>query len=123
MLKKRLESFKYAFAGICDLFKTEPNAIIHLVAAILVIALGFFFSISKTEWCLIIFAIAIVFSAEAFNTAIEHLTNKVSPDYNELAGKTKDAAAAAVLLAAIGAAIVGFIIFLPKIMVFLSLTF
>ena len=121
MLKKRLDSFKYAFAGIRDLFKTEPNATIHLIAAILVIALGFFFSISPTEWCFVVFAIAIVFSAEAFNTAIEHLTNKVSPEFNELAGKTKDAAAAAVLFAAIGAAIVGVVIFLPKILIFFGI--
>ena len=121
MFKKRLDSFKFAFAGIRDLFKTEPNATIHLIAAILVIVLGFFFSISSTEWCFIVFAIAIVSSAEAFNTAIEHLTNKVSPEFNELAGKTKDAAAAAVLLAAIGAAIVGVIIFLPKILIFFGI--
>lgn len=115
MLKKRLDSFKFAFAGIRDLFKTEPNAIIHFIAAVFAVSMGFFFSISTTEWCFIIFSIAFVFSAEAFNTAIEHLTNLVSPDYNQLAGKTKDAAAAAVLIAAIGSAIVGLIIFLPKI--------
>jgi diacylglycerol kinase len=122
MLKKRLDSFKFAFAGIRDLFKTEPNAIIHLIAAIIAVALGFFFSISKMEWCFVVFSIAIVFSAEAFNTAIEHLTNLVSPDYNELAGKTKDAAAAAVLFAAIGSAVVGLVIFLPKIIAFLGLS-
>ena len=122
MLKKRLASFKYAFAGIRNLFKTEPNAIIHLIAAILAIALGFFLSISKTEWCFVIFAIVLVFSAEAFNTAIEHLTNLVSPKYNELAGKAKDTAAAAVLIVAIGSAIVGLIIFLPKILNLLGLT-
>lgn len=122
MFKKRLDSFKFAFAGIRDLFKTEPNAVIHLIAAVFAISMGFFFSISTTEWCFIIFSIAFVFSAEAFNTAIEHLTNLVSPDYNKLAGKTKDAAAAAVLLAAIGSAIVGIIIFLPKILGLLGLS-
>ena len=119
MLKKRLDSFKYAFAGIRDLFKTEPNVIIHTVAALLAIAMGFYFSISPFEWCFIIFAITFVFSAEAFNTALEYLTNLVSPDYHELAGKTKDVAAGAVLFAAIGAAIVGLIIFLPKIIALL----
>ena len=123
MLKKRLESFKYAFAGIRGLFKTEPNAIIHLIAAVLAIGLGFYFSISITEWCFVIFAIVFVFIAEAFNTAIEHLTNLVSPEYNELAGKTKDAAAAAVLFAAIGAAIVGIIIFLPKMLQLFGIDF
>ena len=121
MIKKRLDSFKFAFAGIRDLFKTEPNAIIHLIAALIAILLAIFFSISTTEWCFVIFAIAFVFSAEALNTALEHLCNLVSPDYNELAGKTKDAAAAAVLFAAIGSAIVGLIVFLPKIMNILGL--
>ena len=116
MLKKRLDSFKFAFAGIRDLFKTEPNAWVHLIAAVIAIGLGCYFSITKTEWCFVVFAVAMVFSTEAFNTSIEHLTNLVSPDYNDLAGKTKDTAAAAVLFAAIGAAIIGLIIFLPKIL-------
>ncbi len=116
MLKKRIQSFKYAFAGIGHFAKSEPNAIIHLLAAITVIALGYFYSISTTEWCLVIFAIGMVLGAEAFNTAIEYLTDLVSPDYNELAGKAKDVAAAAVLIMAITAAIIGVIIFLPKIL-------
>ena len=115
MLRKRINSFKYAFAGIYDLFKTQPNAWIHLFAAIVVISLGFFFSISTTEWCLLAFAIAMVLSAEAFNTALEHLTDLVSPDYHELAGRTKDVAAAGVLIAAIGTIVIGFLIFFPKI--------
>lgn len=115
MLKKRIDSFKYAISGIRDLFKTEPNVIIHSFAAVFVIAMGFYFGISSTEWCLIVIAITLVFSAEAFNTALEYLTNLVSPDFNKLAGKTKDVAAGAVLFAAIGAAVIGLIIFLPKI--------
>ena len=122
MLKKRIESFKFAFAGIRHFIKSEPNVIIHLLAALIVIICGFFFSINKVEWCLVIFAIGLVLSAEAFNTSIEYLTNLVSPDYHELAGKTKDVAAAAVLLAAIAAAIVGLIIFLPKILIWLDLS-
>lgn len=115
MLKKRIESFKYAFAGIAHFVKSEPNVIIHLLAAVLAIAMSWYFEISTIEWCLIIFAIGAVLGAEAFNTSIEYLTDLVSPDYHELAGKTKDVAAAAVLLVAIAAAIVGLIIFLPKI--------
>lgn len=116
MLKQRLRSFKFAFAGIGHFVKSEPNVIIHLIAAVLVIALGIYFAISPTEWCLVILAIGMVLSAEAFNTSIEYLTNLVSPDYHELAGKTKDVAAAAVLIAAFAAACIGLIIFLPKIM-------
>ncbi len=115
MLKKRLNSFRYAFAGLGDLLHTQPNARIHLLATLLVLAAGFYFNISTAEWCAAILAIALVFSTEAFNTAIEFLTDLASPDYHPLAGKAKDVAAAAVLIAAIGAAAVGLIIFLPKI--------
>lgn len=114
MLRSRINSFRYAFAGITELFRSQPNAKIHIVAAVLVIGFGFYFNISTTEWCLIIFSIFGVLAAEAFNTSIEYLTDLVSPDFHPLAGKTKDVAAAAVLLTAIGAAIIGGIIFLPK---------
>lgn len=114
MIKARLKSFKYAFTGIAELF-TEPNARIHAVMAIISIIGGFFFSITTTEWCFVILSIAAVLSAEAFNSAIESLTDLVSPEYHKLAKKTKDLAAGAVLLMAIGAAIVGIIIFLPKV--------
>jgi len=110
----RLNSFKYAFAGIKDLFINTPNARIHLVMAFAVAICGYIFQISITEWCLCILCIALVLAAEAFNSSIEYLTDLVSPDYHELAGKTKDVAAGAVLLISIGAAIVGLIIFLPK---------
>lgn len=115
MIKKRLNSFKYAFNGIVELVRSQPNAKIHLAFTCIVIAGGFFFQISTTEWCLSILSIALVLSAEAFNTSLEYLTDLVSPDYHELAGKTKDVAAGAVLISAIGAAIVGSIIFLPKV--------
>jgi diacylglycerol kinase len=119
MLRKRLNSFRYAFAGIASLLGSQPNARIHLLATGLVIAAGFYFGLSKTEWCLVVLAITSVFAAEAFNTALEHLTDLVSPDYHPLAGKAKDVAAGAVLFAAMGAAVVGVLVFLPKIMIIL----
>ncbi|MEO1517591.1 MAG: diacylglycerol kinase family protein [Bacteroidota bacterium] len=114
MLSQRFKTFKYAFDGIVDLIKTQPNARVHAVFTILVVGAGIYFEVSTTEWCLLILAIGFVFSAEAFNTSVEYLTDLVSPDIHPLAGKTKDAAAGAVLLAAICSAIVGTIIFLPK---------
>ncbi len=84
--------------------------------AVLSIGAGFYFEISITEWSLVILCIAGVLSAEAFNTGLEYLTDLVSPEYHLLAKKTKDVAAAGVLLMAIGAAIIGIIIFFPKIM-------
>ncbi len=98
------------------MFRAEPNAKIHLLAAILVIAAGFWLGLEKVEWCLVVMAIFGVFAAEAINTAIEELTNLVSPEPHPLAGKVKDLAAAGVLFTAIGAAITGFIVFLPKIL-------
>lgn len=114
MLKRLLSSFKFAIAGVVDLFSFTPNAKIHLAFAFLAIFFGFFFKINSTEWCLVVFAIGIVIAAEAFNTSIEYLTNLVTTEYNELAKKTKDVAAAGVFLTAITAAIIGAIIFLPK---------
>ncbi len=102
-------------AGIASLVRSQANARIHLLAAVLVVLAGFYFGLNRTEWCLIALSIAVVFAAEGFNTALEHLTDLVSPDHHPLAGKAKDVAAGAVLLAAIGAAAVGALVFLPKI--------
>lgn len=113
-IRARILSFKYAFLGLKDLFTTQDNAKIHAVMMLLSLLMGWFFQLSTIEWCFIIFAISSVLAAEAFNTALEHITDLVSPDQHELAGRTKDVAAAGVLLTAMGAAIVGLIIFLPK---------
>ena len=116
-LKKRIASFGYAFEGILEGIQSQTNFKIHFFAAFFAISAGFYFAISTTEWCLIIGCIALVFGAETFNTAIEHLTNLVSPEHHILAKKTKDAAAGAVLFIAIGAAIIGVLIFIPKLLV------
>lgn len=114
-IKKRAKSFKYAFDGISYMVKSQHNAWIHLTLMVFVIFAGVALDVSFTEWCFLIFAIGFVLAAEAFNTAIEELTNLVSPKYNQQAGKVKDVAAGAVLITAIVAALVGFIIFIPKI--------
>ncbi|MEM1123021.1 MAG: diacylglycerol kinase family protein [Bacteroidota bacterium] len=119
-LKERIASFGYAFEGIFEVIKSQPNFKIHFLAAIAAIGLGGYFNISTLEWCLIVGCISLVFGAETFNTAIEHLTNLVSPDYHILAKKTKDAAAGAVLFIAIGSAIIGLLIFLPKVVALLT---
>ena len=113
--KKLINSFKYAIEGIISSFKTERNMKIHVLAMIVVIALGLFFKLNKVEWCFIIIAIASVISAELFNTAIETVIDMVSPERNPKAKLAKDIAAGAVLVVAIGAAIIGFIIFGPQI--------
>ena len=114
--KKLINSFKYAIEGFNSSFKTERNMKIHVLATIIVIALGIYFKISVTEWCIIAIAIALVISAELFNTAIETLVDMVSPEKNPKAKLAKDISAGAVLATAIGAAVAGGIIFVSKIL-------
>jgi len=121
-LQKRANSFRYAFRGLAEMLSSQPNARIHLASATLAVFAGFFFRISSLEWVAIVLCIALVFALEAVNTALEYLTDLVSPDFHPLAGKAKDVAAAAVLVAAAGAAAVGLIIFLPKILGLLGLS-
>ena len=120
MIKKRLLGFRYAFRGIALLFATQANARIHLAAAFTVFAAGLFFQVSRTEWILLALSICLVLMAEALNTALEFLTDLVSPGYHELAGKAKDTAAGAVLICALGAAGVGIAIFAPRLLALLD---
>ena len=115
--KKIINSFKYAIEGIISSFRTERNMKIHVLAMIIVIILGFVFKLDKMEWCFIIIAIISVKSAELFNTAIETVVDMVSRyhERNPKAKLAKDIAAGAVLVVAMGAAIMGVMIFGPKI--------
>ena len=109
-----LYGFVYAGRGIADLLLHHRNAKIHLLAAVVAIGSAATFKISRVEWCLVVLCIGVVLAAEAMNTALEYLTDLVSPEYHELARKTKDMAAGAVLLVAFAAAIVGALVFVPK---------
>lgn len=115
-LRKRLRSFKFAGNGIRLLITCEHNAWIHCFAAVCAILTGWVTGLSSTEWIAIVFAIGSVLAAEAVNSSIEALADLVSPEYNEAIKRTKDLAAGAVLILAISAAIVGLIIFIPKIL-------
>ncbi len=110
-----ISSFGYASRGILKLFRTERNASIHLAATILVIILGIYLEVNITEWCLLVLSVGMVFGAEGLNTAIEQIVDLVSPEIHDKAGMAKDIAAGGVLLSAICAAIVGALIFVPKI--------
>lgn len=112
-LQQRFKSFSFAIKGLYVLFKGEPNAKIHLFFAVTTLILAFFFEVEKLDWIILIACITLVLAAEAFNTAIEYLTDLASPDYHPLAKKTKDIAAAAVLISAIGTVIIGLIVFVP----------
>jgi len=118
--KKRKKAFGYAWQGVRTLFRSEAHAKIHGLAAVIVIAAGFFFKISPAEWCAVIFCIGGVLMAEGFNTALERVCDKTSPEFHPLIKDAKDVAAGAVLLFVIASVIIGLIIFIPKI---LPLTF
>ena len=113
---KRIKSFKYALNGFKTLYKNEHNFRIHLFAALLVVIAGFVFQISKTDWIFILVMIGLVIITEIINSAIEYLSDFISPEKNELIGKVKDICASAVLLLAILSIIVGAMIFLPRIL-------
>ncbi|MBP7508284.1 MAG: diacylglycerol kinase family protein [Prolixibacteraceae bacterium] len=119
--KARLISFRYAFKGIGHLFKEEHNSWIHLAITILVIIAGIWFNLSAPEWLFIIFAIGFVFVAEIFNSAVENLGDAFSTERIDKIGKSKDLAAAGVLLSAIVSALIGLIIFIPHLLSKLSI--
>lgn len=113
--KKLRNSFKYAFEGIEEAWRTEQNLKIHFVIMALVIIAGFIFKISAMEWIICLLLFAIVISLELINTAIETTVDIAMPDINEKAKYAKDIAAGAVLFSAMISVIIGLIIFLPKI--------
>jgi diacylglycerol kinase len=110
---RRLKSFAYALQGLAHLVRTQPNARLHLLAAVLVCTGGVYFGLSQSEWLWVTVAITLVWSAEAFNTALEQLADVLHPQQHPGIGLAKDVAAAAVLIAAVGAAVIGALVFVP----------
>lgn len=120
MLKQMFKSIGVAFDGIVDLIKSENNAKIHLVSTIVVIIVGLKLQFLAIEWLWISLAISGVWVAELINTAIEKLTDLVSPEINPIAKKVKDYAAGAVLVMAIWAIFVFCLISLPHLWMWLA---
>ena len=112
--RERITSFAHAFRGVAALLATQPNARIHAAATVAVLALALALRVSSGEWLALALSIALVWSAEAVNTAIEALCDVVSPNSHPLVRRAKDVAAAAVLLAAFGAVAVGLLVFGPR---------
>ena len=118
---KRLgRSFRAAFEGIKATYIREQNIKIHTVIAILVVLFGFLLKISYGEWLVCLVLIGLVLMAEFFNTAIEYVVDLASPNIHPLAKAAKDTSSAGVLMMAILAAIVGIVIFVPKIVLFIG---
>ena len=112
---KLIDSFKHAGEGIMKAFQTERNMKIHFFIMLCVIGLGFLLKISEMEWIICILLFAFVIGGELLNTAIEVTVDMIMPNKNEKAKLAKDVSAGAVFVFAIGAAIIGIIIFVPKI--------
>jgi diacylglycerol kinase len=112
--KKRVASFGFAFQGIQQAIQTETNLKIHLLATIAVLSIGFVLKLDASEWLWIVLAIVLVWVSELFNTAIESLCDLVQPEKHPIIKRVKDICAAAVLISAVFAAIVGTVVFLPR---------
>ncbi|HEX5386840.1 MAG TPA: diacylglycerol kinase family protein [Gemmatimonadales bacterium] len=113
----RARSFRYALRGIAAVLRTQHNAWIHAAASAAAVALGIAVGLSRAEWCLVVLAIVAVWTAEALNTAFEALCDVASPGLHPLVERAKDIAAGAVLIAAVGAAVVGLLVFVPHLRV------
>ncbi|MBU3733947.1 MAG: diacylglycerol kinase family protein [Candidatus Fonsibacter sp.] len=111
----RIKSFGPAWKGLFWLFKNEGNAQFHLIATIVVVIAGFYLKVTIFEWVLLCFAIGLVISAEALNTAIEKAIDLLHPQKHEKAGLVKDLAAAGVLITSITAVIIAALVFIPKV--------
>jgi len=113
--RSRGQSFRYAYEGIVSFFTTQHNAIIHFCFTIVAFVAAFVFRVSLNELIALVMVVGFVWFAEIFNTAVEAIMNHLSPQTHPAVKFIKDVSAAAVLVAAITAFIVGSIIFLPKI--------
>jgi diacylglycerol kinase len=114
--RSRLHSFRYAFAGWWYVIRTQRNAWIHALVSVLVIALSFWLGIGRRDWAMIIGMIALVWTAEFLNTALEAVVDLASPQQHPLAKVGKDVGAAAVLLAAAASVLVGILLLGPPLL-------
>jgi diacylglycerol kinase len=112
---ERFRSFRHALNGIKILITEEHNARIHLVVALVVVLLSFYFKISAIEWLFVLFSIGLVVVLEVINTVVENIADFISPETNESIKKIKDLSAAAVFIGSLTAVLVGCIIFIPRI--------
>ena len=112
-LIRSMKRFAYAVQGVAFLVRTQANARVHLLATLGVCAAGIYVGLGRAEWLWIVTAVVLVWSAEAFNTALEQLADALHPEPHPAIGRAKDVAAGAVLIAALGAAVIGLLVFVP----------
>ena len=114
-LSDRVGSFRHAIFGLVDILRTEHTAWVHVTTTGIVLLVSWWVQLSLTELCIILLCIITVWSTEAINTVFEILVNIVSPNFSTTAKRAKDIAAAAVLIASVGSATIGLLIFIPAI--------
>ena len=113
-LRRVLRSFGYAFEGLGTLLRTQPNFVVHVLAACVALALGVVLGLGATDMAVLVLTIALVLVIECVNTALETLCDLVSPGFHPLVKRAKDVTAAAVLLAAMAAVGIAALLFLPR---------
>ncbi len=112
-LAARFKSFAYAVHGIAFMLKTQHNAWLHVIATLAVTTLAAHFGVNNSDWRWLVVAMAMVWAAEAMNTAVEYVCDVVSPTYSQAVKHAKDIAAGGVLIAATGAMLIGMLTFWP----------
>ncbi|MEO8605191.1 MAG: diacylglycerol kinase family protein [bacterium] len=112
----RIRAFRYAFAGIWTMLRSQQNAWIHAAATAITVGLALLLRINTGEWCWIVLAIMSVWTAEALNTAFEFLADVASPEFHPLVKHAKDVAAGAVLISAVGATVIGVLVLGPPLL-------
>ncbi len=115
-LRGRLRSIRFALRGVRSMLASQHNAWIHAAATGAVVAFGIFCRLDRMEWCVIVIAMMGVWAAEAINTSLEFLCDVASADFHPLVEKAKDVAAAGVLIVAIGAIVIGLLVFGPHLL-------
>ena len=113
-IRSRLRSFRFALRGLRAMLRSQHNAWIHALASVGVVAAGLLLGIGAGEWIAITLAVVAVWTAEALNTALEALCDVASAEFHPRVELAKDVAAGAVLIAAVGAVVVGVLVFVPR---------
>lgn len=112
----RIRSLRCAACGVGVVVASQRNAWVHAAATAAVACAALCLGVTRAEWCWLILAVVSVWAAEALNTAFEFLTDLASPEFHPLAAKAKDVAAGAVLITAVGSALVGVVVFAPYVL-------
>jgi diacylglycerol kinase len=121
--RTRILAFRYAFAGWWYVIRTQRNAWIHTMISLIVLFIGLWLHIKPVEWALIVLAVAIVWTAEFINTALEAVVDLASPQHHPLARVGKDVGAAAVLIASLASILIGLLVLGPPLWVKLMALF